>query len=54
MKQNTGVSFAQINFLNNGEVLIPYEECKSAFPHVMLFQGLGNVRHYHGPLTESE
>ncbi len=51
MQHTTSMSFTQINFIDNGEALLPYN--LSIFPHVMLFQGLNDVRHYHGTLTLS-
>ena len=55
MMQDTNISFAQINFIGNGEVLLLYRLYDLlVFPRIMLFQGLDNVRYYHEPLRESE
>jgi hypothetical protein len=46
------ITFAQINALDNGDVLAPFEIL--TFPHVVLFQGLENFRTYHGAFREAE
>jgi hypothetical protein len=49
--RKTDVNFAQINFLDNGDILLPYD--LKVFPHLMLFQGLDDVRQYRGRLEGS-
>ena len=50
--ENTKISFAQINLLEAGNVLTPYNI--TTFPHLMLFQGYDDVRMYHDALDESQ
>ena len=50
--QYSDITFAQINALDNSDVLAPFEI--PVFPHVMLFQGLDNFRTYHGAFKEAK
>ena len=49
---DSDITFAQINALDNGDVLAPFNV--STFPHLMLFQGLDNFRMYRGVFKETE
>lgn len=50
--QKSDIIFAQIEDLDNGNVLAPFEI--SAFPHIMLFRGLNNFRTYCGAFQAAE
>lgn len=50
--QDSGITFAQIDALDNSNVLAPFSI--STFPHVMLFQGFDSFRAYRGAFKETE
>jgi hypothetical protein len=50
--QDSCITFAQINFLGSGDILVPFNI--SIFPHFILFQGFNNFRAYHGAIQVTE